>query len=63
MHRIVVAQKTWKRLLSVSAKSGTTVSSLAWRPDGKVLAMGYSSGVVKVMDVETEEVPFDFDPP
>ena len=59
----MVAQKTWKRLLSVSAKSGTTVSSLAWRPDGKVLAMGYSSGVVKVMDVETEEVPFDFDPP
>jgi len=45
--------------MSVQNKSTASVTALAWRPDGKVLAMGYANGMVRVVDIETEEVLFD----
>jgi len=35
-------------------KEGIEVSGIAWRPDGKVLAVAYSSGDVALIDIEAE---------
>ena len=32
------------------------VTALAWRPDGKILAIGYDSGCVVLVDVEDANV-------
>ena len=32
------------------------VAALAWRPDGKILAVGYDSGVVVLVDVEDANI-------
>ncbi|XP_041973547.1 anaphase-promoting complex subunit 4 [Aricia agestis] len=37
------------------------VQSMAWRPDGKALAIGYSSGTVLMVDIEDKEVLNKFD--
>lgn len=50
LHRL-----TWTRAWSLGPKKeGTTVKGLAWRPDGKVLAIGYSSGDVLLINVENK---------
>ena len=45
LHRL-----NWQRLWAVSPESAVT--SLCWRPDGKVLACGYEDGFISLLDVE-----------
>ena len=45
LHRL-----NWQRLWAVSPES--SVTSLCWRPDGKVLACGYEDGFISLLDVE-----------
>lgn len=45
LHRL-----NWQRLWAVSPES--PVTSLCWRPDGKVLACGYEDGYISLLDVE-----------
>ena len=44
---------SWQKLFSISPAA--TVTSLAWRPDGKVLTLGLSSGSIDLINVETGE--------
>lgn len=48
LHRL-----NWQRLWAVSPESAVT--SLCWRPDGKVLACGYEDGFISLLDVENGE--------
>lgn len=48
LHRL-----NWQRLWAVSPES--PVTSLCWRPDGKVLACGYEDGYISLLDVENGE--------
>lgn len=42
LHRLA-----WTKAWSLSApKDGLKVKSIAWRPDGKIIAIAYSSGIV-----------------
>lgn len=45
LHRL-----NWQKLWAVSPESAVT--SLCWRPDGKVLACGYEDGFISLLDVE-----------
>ncbi|XP_012940593.1 anaphase-promoting complex subunit 4 [Aplysia californica] len=50
---VIVNRLSWQRVWSLSAPSeGDKVGGLAWRPDGKVIAVGYKSGIIRVCDVE-----------
>ncbi|KAK3739003.1 hypothetical protein QZH41_001569 [Actinostola sp. cb2023] len=49
LHRL-----SWKRVWSVSSSEGKAVQ-MAWRPDGKLLCVGYKGGAVKLFDVENGE--------
>ena len=49
LHRL-----SWKRVWSVPSTEGRAVS-LAWRPDGKVLAVGYVDGTIKLYDIENSD--------
>ncbi|RUP51576.1 hypothetical protein BC936DRAFT_147264 [Jimgerdemannia flammicorona] len=53
LYRFII---TWQKVWSLPPPKDTTVGAVAWRPDGKVLAIGYSTGVVKLYDVNTAEV-------
>lgn len=35
-------------------KENDVCTALSWRPDGKVLAVGYSSGALSLLDIESE---------
>ncbi|KAG8224832.1 hypothetical protein J437_LFUL002279 [Ladona fulva] len=51
LHRL-----TWQRVWSLTPPSeGCTVKGMAWRPDGKVIAIGYSTGDFLLVDVENAE--------
>ncbi|XP_060525393.1 anaphase-promoting complex subunit 4 [Cylas formicarius] len=57
LHRL-----TWTRAWSLNPpKDNTTVSGIAWRPDGKVLAVAYNPGDVVLIDVETKYTITSFD--
>ena len=45
---------SWKRVWSISTSEGRAVS-VAWRPDGKILAVGFTDGAIKLFDVENAE--------
>ncbi|CAB3236219.1 unnamed protein product [Arctia plantaginis] len=46
----------WQKVWNLSPpKENVTVQAMAWRPDGKALAIGYSSGVVFIIDIEDKE--------
>ncbi|XP_050707984.1 anaphase-promoting complex subunit 4-like [Eriocheir sinensis] len=48
MHRL-----SWQRVWVISSPGeGVKVTGLAWRPDSKILAVGYSSGEVVLVDIE-----------
>ncbi|VEN36673.1 unnamed protein product [Callosobruchus maculatus] len=52
LHRL-----TWSRAWSLSPpKDGLTVNCMAWRPDGKVLAIAYSCGRVQLVGVENKKI-------
>lgn len=47
----------WQKVWNLSPpKENVTVQCMAWRPDGKALAIGYSSGSVYIIDIEDKEV-------
>ncbi|CAG8510932.1 488_t:CDS:10 [Ambispora gerdemannii] len=50
----VALEKIWT--LPTQRYNAEKVEALAWRPDGKVLAIGYSSGVVRLFNVDTNEM-------
>lgn len=46
----------WQKVWNLPPpKENVTVQAMAWRPDGKALAIGYSSGVVYIIDIEDKE--------
>ncbi|KAG9305699.1 hypothetical protein G9A89_022621 [Geosiphon pyriformis] len=47
-------EKIWT--LPARSFNSEKVEALAWRPDGKVLAIGYSSGIVRLFNVDTSEM-------
>ena len=49
-------QLTPPEALSVEAEDSWRVTALAWRPDGKAIAVGDSGGGVQLVDVETRAV-------
>ncbi|XP_044262373.1 anaphase-promoting complex subunit 4 [Tribolium madens] len=52
LHRL-----TWTKAWSLSApKDGLKVKSIAWRPDGKIIAIAYSSGQIMLVKVENKSV-------
>ena len=55
LHRL-----SWKRVWSIPSTEGRAVV-LAWRPDGKVLAVGYSDGTIKLYDIENADCIHKFD--
>uniref|UniRef100_A0A8C4QFZ1 Anaphase-promoting complex subunit 4-like WD40 domain-containing protein n=1 Tax=Eptatretus burgeri TaxID=7764 RepID=A0A8C4QFZ1_EPTBU len=51
LHRLSNFQRVWR--LAPQEPTGTVVTALAWRPDGKVLAVGYGdTGQLVLCDVE-----------
>jgi WD40 repeat protein len=38
-----------------SDKSAAAVSALCWRPDGKLLAAGYTTGLLSIRHIESKE--------
>eukprot|EP00833_Pecoramyces_ruminatium_P001704 jgi/Orpsp1_1/1175736/evm.model.c7180000055024.1 len=47
-----VLQKVW------SINSTICQSSIEWRPDGKIIAIGYVDGSLKLIDVETSQIAY-----
>ncbi|PSN37237.1 Anaphase-promoting complex subunit 4 [Blattella germanica] len=51
LHRL-----TWQKVWSLSPPTeGTSVKGMAWRPDGKVIAIAYSNSDILLIDVENKE--------
>lgn len=51
LHRL-----TWQKVWAVSPPSeGVHVKGMAWRPDGKVIAVAYSNSDILLIDVENKE--------
>ncbi|XP_049865547.1 anaphase-promoting complex subunit 4 [Pectinophora gossypiella] len=52
----------WQKVWNLPPpKENVTVRAMAWRPDGKALAIGYSSGSVYIVDIEDKEVLDKYD--
>ncbi|XP_066998816.2 anaphase-promoting complex subunit 4 [Anabrus simplex] len=52
LHRL-----TWQKVWSLAPPSdGATVKGMAWRPDGKVIAIAYSTNEIVLVDVENKEI-------
>ncbi|XP_028167763.1 anaphase-promoting complex subunit 4 [Ostrinia furnacalis] len=52
----------WQKVWNLPPpKENVTVSCMAWRPDGKALAVGYSSGSVYIIDIEDKDVLDKYD--
>ena len=50
---VVLYRINWQKVWSHSRlEEGVLVSALAWRPDGKVLAVGYTNGRVRLFNIE-----------
>ena len=49
----------WQRVWVLSTKDNHA-ASLAWRPDGKVLAVGYENGTVKLVEIEKATIIHSF---
>ncbi|GAU94858.1 hypothetical protein RvY_06565-2 [Ramazzottius varieornatus] len=64
VREVLVYNNDWMKLASYKSQSfltNETVCRLAWRPDGRALAIGYSSGKVLVKNVETHETIAELD--
>ncbi|KAL9236721.1 hypothetical protein vseg_011357 [Gypsophila vaccaria] len=48
--KVILHRFNWQRLWTISP--GKSVSSLCWRPDGKVIAVGLEDGTISLHDVE-----------
>ena len=49
------AAGNWQRIWSAAPPEGTTVTSLAWRADGALLAAGYSGGHLCLFEIDKSE--------
>ena len=46
---------SWKRVWSISASEAVRALTVSWRPDGKILAVAFSDGAIKLFDIENAE--------
>lgn len=52
----------WQKVWNLPPpKDNVVVDAMAWRPDGKALAIGYNSGTVCIIDIEDKEVIDKYD--
>ncbi|CAH1388695.1 unnamed protein product [Nezara viridula] len=52
LHRL-----SWQRVWTLSPPGeDISVNGIAWRPDGQVIAIGYSNGIVLIVDVENKDI-------
>eukprot|EP00041_Stephanoeca_diplocostata_P031131 m.963321 g.963321 ORF g.963321 m.963321 type:complete len:914 (+) comp23894_c0_seq11:238-2979(+) len=52
-NQLMVYRLSWQRVWSfIPTDDDAKISALAWRPDGKVLAVGAADGSVRLLDVE-----------
>ncbi|XP_047545767.1 anaphase-promoting complex subunit 4 [Vanessa atalanta] len=52
----------WQKVWNLPPpKDNVVVDSMAWRPDGKALAIGYNSGTVCIIDIEDKEIIDKYD--
>ncbi|XP_034825766.1 anaphase-promoting complex subunit 4 [Maniola hyperantus] len=52
----------WQKVWNLPPpKENITVDAMAWRPDGKALAIGYSHGTVCIVDIEDKEIIDKYD--
>ncbi|CAH0721729.1 unnamed protein product, partial [Brenthis ino] len=52
----------WQKVWNLTPpKENVSVDSMAWRPDGKALAIGYSTGTVCIVDIEDKEILDKYD--
>lgn len=59
LHRL-----TWTKAWSLAPpKDNCTVDGIAWRPDGKVLAIAYNNGTILLINVETRAIILSFEVP
>lgn len=57
---VILHRLSWQKVWQLSQlKENVLVSSLVWRPDGKVLAIGYSNGVFKLCNVEKAQKMYE----
>lgn len=57
---VVLHRLSWQKVWTLpSLGEEEKIGGMAWRPDGKVLAVGYLSGKLKLCDVEKGEVLHD----
>ncbi|XP_059150543.1 anaphase-promoting complex subunit 4-like isoform X2 [Physella acuta] len=56
---VLVNRLSWQRVWSLPPPTeGDKVGGFAWRPDGKVIAVGYKSGVLRICDVEKGDLVY-----
>ena len=54
---VVLHRLSWQKVWTLAPPLETdTVGGLAWRPDSKVLAIGYQSGKIRLCDIEKGEI-------
>ena len=46
---------SWKRVWPISATKTGRATCSAWRPDGKLIAVGFDDGSIKLFDIENAE--------
>lgn len=55
--QVLLYRLSWQRVwIHQPSKDSLQVVGLVWRPDGLVLAIGYSNGTVQLLDVETANI-------
>nr|SVE93463.1 EOG090X01H4 [Scapholeberis mucronata] len=60
---VFLRRLSWSKVWKLSKRGdGTKVTAIVWRPDSVVLAIGYSSGHVVLVDVESGEIVHTFNP-
>ena len=46
---------SWKRVWSISVSDTSRALLVSWRPDGKILAIAFNDGKIKLIDIENAE--------
>ncbi|KAL6045953.1 anaphase promoting complex subunit 4 [Balamuthia mandrillaris] len=55
--QLLVHRLSWQRLFAIPSDK-RVVTALTWRPDGKVIAVGYQDGTITLFDIESSEAFF-----
>ena len=60
---VFLRRLSWSKVWKLPKRGdGIKITAIVWRPDSVVLAVGYSSGHVVLVDVESGEVVHTFNP-